>query len=284
MQTNSNSPEMKIILSRKGFDSESGCNPSPILPDKRMISLPIPSQKSHMGKTSYSELKFEKNRSYYDLMKDLGILKKDERCHLDPDIRKDLLIRDREWRPLFGQVGVAQSHLEKQGVKEGDIFLFFGTFRKTDYLNDRLRFDPKESSKHVIFGYLQIGKRIRLDLNYKDYIPKWIEYHPHAMTEMRKKSKNTLYLARDKVSWNNAIPGAGFFVFDKRLVLTKEGHPKSHWDLPKFFRTARISYHNSSSWTDSHLLSRSRGQEFVIEDEKVERWARDLIEKVERER
>ena len=35
--------KMKVILSRKGFDSCYGGHPSPILPDGRMISLPIPS-------------------------------------------------------------------------------------------------------------------------------------------------------------------------------------------------------------------------------------------------
>ena len=34
---------MKLILSRKGFDSSAGGIASPILPDGRMISLPIPS-------------------------------------------------------------------------------------------------------------------------------------------------------------------------------------------------------------------------------------------------
>lgn len=33
---------MKIILSRKGFDSENGGYPSPILPDGSLLSIPIP--------------------------------------------------------------------------------------------------------------------------------------------------------------------------------------------------------------------------------------------------
>ena len=39
---------MKIILSRKGFDSgkSSGCFPSPILPNGKIISFPIPSSDS----------------------------------------------------------------------------------------------------------------------------------------------------------------------------------------------------------------------------------------------
>lgn len=35
---------MRIILSRKGFDSEYGGCASPILPDGKMISMPIPSE------------------------------------------------------------------------------------------------------------------------------------------------------------------------------------------------------------------------------------------------
>ena len=35
---------MKLVLSRKGFDSSAGGIPSPILPDGRLISLPIPSR------------------------------------------------------------------------------------------------------------------------------------------------------------------------------------------------------------------------------------------------
>ena len=38
--------QMKIIFSRKGFDSVSGRVPSPILPDGRLLSLPIPDKGS----------------------------------------------------------------------------------------------------------------------------------------------------------------------------------------------------------------------------------------------
>ena len=35
---------MRVILSRKGFDSQYGGMPSPILPDGTLLSLPIPSK------------------------------------------------------------------------------------------------------------------------------------------------------------------------------------------------------------------------------------------------
>lgn len=37
---------MKLILSRKGFDTHNGGGPSPILPDGRMLSLPIPERRT----------------------------------------------------------------------------------------------------------------------------------------------------------------------------------------------------------------------------------------------
>ena len=45
---------MRVILSRKGFDSQYGGMPSPILPDGTLLSLPIPS-KTDM-ETKYRDL------------------------------------------------------------------------------------------------------------------------------------------------------------------------------------------------------------------------------------
>ena len=45
---------MKVILSRKGMDSESGRVASPILPDGTLLSLPIPDRKS---KKKYEDIK-----------------------------------------------------------------------------------------------------------------------------------------------------------------------------------------------------------------------------------
>ena len=131
---------MKVILSRKGFDSSTGGYASPILPDVRMISLPIPSDEDSI---SYSELRFDKNKTYYDLIKELKNkikycdewrkLNKETKCHLDPDIYKRIMDREEHWKPCFGQIGGVQTHLENQGVKIGDLFLFFGWFKKTEY-------------------------------------------------------------------------------------------------------------------------------------------------------
>jgi len=57
---------MKIVLSRKGFDSKYGGYPSPILPDRNMISLPIPDYRDSI---KYSNLKIDKSENYFLLMK-----------------------------------------------------------------------------------------------------------------------------------------------------------------------------------------------------------------------
>ena len=87
------------------------------------------------------------------------------------------------------------------------------------------------------------------------------------------------YIARDNLSWNESLPGAGRFMFNDKLVLTKKGLSRSKWDLPDCFREADISYHNENSWKDGYFQSAAIGQEFVVKDnDRVEEWAKSLIE------
>src|SRR5450756_2862886 len=59
---------VKVILSRKGFDSGYGGWASPILLDGRMLSLPIPASN---GVVSYSDLSAGDGVSYLDIMRQL---------------------------------------------------------------------------------------------------------------------------------------------------------------------------------------------------------------------
>lgn len=58
---------MKVIFSRKGFDSGYGGMPSPVLPDGTMLSMPIPSKGDlvHYDDLTYGEL------TYADIIKQL---------------------------------------------------------------------------------------------------------------------------------------------------------------------------------------------------------------------
>lgn len=54
---------MKVVLSRKGVDSQYGKLASPILPDGTLLSLPIPSD----DELTYSEIKWN-GSSYWDII------------------------------------------------------------------------------------------------------------------------------------------------------------------------------------------------------------------------
>jgi hypothetical protein len=275
---------MRVILSRKGFDSAYGGYPSPILPDGRLISLPIPSDE----KIKYSDLKFDKNKSYFDLMKELKPkIKSDKKwqeltneteCHLDPDIYTNIIQRDKEWKACFGQNNASQTHLLNQGVKEGDLFLFFGWFKQTVLNKDKLCFKKSAPDLHIIFGYLQVGKI--LQVNNETKIPDWMKLHPHAREGYKGKNlTNTIYIASQNLTWDNELPGAGTFKVNKDLVLTKEGLTRSKWLLPDFFKNVKISRHSEKSWQqEGYFKSVDIGQEFIIEEnDSIKNWAKFLI-------
>ena len=275
---------MKIILSRKGFDSQYGGYPSPII-DGRLLSLPIPSEDN----IRYSDLMIDGKLTYYNVMKELKskikvinnkgvwerkLLEENTTCHLDPDIYRNIIERPNNWRPLFGQVNAAQCHLKKQEIKEGDLFLFFGWFKKTKYSKGKIIFDPNEprGGKHIIFGYFQIG-----DIFTNRDVPKWMEYHPHAQKSLAECKNNTIYVARKRLSWDDNIDGSGTFNYRQELVLTKEGYSRSRWNLDAI-KNVEISYHNKESWKYDYFQSAAKGQEFVIKDDPtVEKWVKKLI-------
>lgn len=275
---------MKIILSRKGFDSAAGGYANPILPDGTLLSLPIPDKSSDI---KYSELNY-KNSNYYSIMNQLkgSYLKEDDKpskltidttCHLDPDLKEDVITRDSNWKGLFGQIDKAQSHLLNQKVEVGDLFLFFGWFRNTVMVDNKLQFDPNDKQgRHIIYGYFQIGDIIEANKDCK--LKSWMKYHPHALESRLCREKNTIYVARDYLSFDSSIKGYGTLDFCNIRVLTKKGMNRSKWDLPSEFRDVSISYHKDESWKDEYFQSAARGQEFVMESNKISNlWAKMIL-------
>lgn len=260
---------MKIILSRKGFDVENGGMPSPILPDGTLLSLPIPSN----DYTAYKDLSYGK-KDYRTIIEELG--KKPPRypnCHLDPDIRKGVQKRPKGWKPIFGQGAIAESHLEKQGVAEGDLFLFFGWFKETEEIDGKLSFFRGAEDLHVIYGYLQVGKIVKGNdlLKYP--------WHPHSAYPG---GNNTMYIASKKLVIGGKeldLPGSGTLKYSKDVVLTYPGMTRTKWKLPEFFKDVTISYHTPDSFKrEGYFQSAHKGQEFVIDGSaKVRNWAKKII-------
>ena len=196
---------MKIILSRKGFDSSYGGHSSPILPDGRMLSLPIPLP----NKLKYSAICVDKNTYLVDIMvqlfNDVIVNKKrqnltgDIECHLDPDIYPASLLRHKDWKPLFGQTNSSQQHLSLQGVSIGDLFLFFGWFRQTEFYHGKLCYITSAPDFQCIWGYLQIGKIYNV-MKQRHEINSEI-YHPHLESYRSTDSQNTQYEATNKLTF-----------------------------------------------------------------------------------
>jgi len=266
---------LKLILSRKGFDSSAGGCPSPILPDGSLLSLPIPDARSRIR---YGDLRHGAGICIGRLVGQLtrGRWRSSSRAHLDPDLLPETLPRDKGWRPVLGQTGAAQGHLREQQVKPGDLFLFFGLFRPVVHTSRRWQFVTGEPARHVIWAWLQIGEILAVDaLTSPNH--QWLRYHPHCHGQPDR--NNTVYLASESLVLDGqptGLPGAGTLrVYDSHLSLTRpQARLPSEWLLPGCFHpdgsVAPLSYHaRSTRWQRAgdqcHLRAVSRGQEFVTE-------------------
>src|SRR2546421_6117027 len=225
---------MKIILSRKGFDSSMGKVPSPIFPSGELCSLPIPENAPGSHLKRYEEIKFG-HLNLGDLVCDLTQQKINpgKFVHLDPDLIAGSVPRQPGWKPIFGQVGAAERHLQNQDVINGDIFLFYGWFRQVEQYAGIYRYVKNAPDLHVIFGWLQIERRIPI-IN-RSKIPSWALDHAHFLREKRPIIES-IYIATDSLQLPGTsinLPGAAIFPkFDSILCLTAPGKSRSKWQLP----------------------------------------------------
>lgn len=262
---------MKIILSRKGFDSSNGGQPNPIMPDGTLLSLPIPDKH---GNNKFYELQWN-GRNYYDIIHSLKPktkLKAEDTCHLDPDLRENTRERLPDWEPAFGQSGSALSHLRNHGVTTGDMFIFFGWFKATEEKDGRLIYKEGARDQHIIYGYMQIARIIES----KADAPEWLKEHPHIGDKKVRKT-NAIYLPSDHLSFMPDAKGCDLLNYRFDRVLTKEGMSRRFWDLPSFFKNMEISHH-PNPWKDDYFVSAAIGQEFVMEaNPDLIEWVKQII-------
>lgn len=243
---------MKVIFSRKGFDSASGGAPSPIIEDVP-TSLPIPTNQRSC--TTYEDI------GYGELVELVtkGRIKRTYLCHFDPMFENG--------RCAFGQTGAAQSHLANNGVGVGDIFLFFGLFSDVD----------GRHRHHRIFGYLKVDEMS--DLGNRPGIGKsptgFSIKHPHTIGKWNE--NNCLYIGKGNTTQN---------ANDEFRLTEQGGRLVSHWTIPAWLSCTGLTYHSRRSrWTENTLHVVSRGQEFVADisnSQKGQRWVRDIIDAIDR--
>ena len=281
---------MKIILSRKGFDSGYGGVASPVLPDGRILSLPIPSVAGiALGKCHAEGLDFA------GLVSDLTAkaMGPQSSVHLDPDLSSESLPRATGWRPAFGQVGSAQGHLANNGVGRGDLFLFFGWFQHTDLTDAGWR-HRKGNGFHSLFGWLLVDEVIDVDEGMETGLHPSLSDHPHVRHARRFfGQQNTLYMGSERLGLSrHVVSGAGAFRrWTPRLRLTDEGERlRTNWAVPGWLHPTpdrpALTYHgNPDRWArdgDRALLkSVAKGQEFVLDTEHYPEaidWVASLIQ------
>jgi hypothetical protein len=232
---------LKIVFSRKGFDSTAGGAPSPIV-DGVPVSLPIPA--ADRSSISYAQ------RGHGDLVEAAtrGRIARDALCHDDP-----MFAAGHVW---FGQCAAAEGHLRKHAVGPGDVFLFFGLFAEPD----------SGERHHRLFGWQRIACHGPPG-SLRDH-PDWQDpprAHPHVSGEWP--SNNALYFGPGALA-RNAAP---------QLRLTRPGGPLNTWRVPGWLRRLGLTYHaNPARWLEGgELDSAKRGQEFICdigEEPEPRRW------------
>ena len=263
---------MKLILSRKGFDSSYGGCASPIFPDSALYSLPIPDCYSNI---TYGDIRHG-DTNIGEMVEDLTDkdVKRDHYAHLDPDINYAAYPRQEGWRPLFGQSCRAQGHLRNECVQIGDLFLFFGFYQKAKKTSGKWHFVQNARELHILWGWLQIGEIHKIDELAKGELP-WARYHPHLHPSWGKDLTNTLYIASDTLDLGDGPIGTGAGQFPKlhpNLILTEPGKSKSYWRLPGCFYPddgkRPLTHHPKHLWWHddkyAYVQRKGQGQEFVL--------------------
>ena len=268
---------MKIILSRKGFDSSNGGCPSPIMPDGTLLSMPIPADSENDA--LYSNIAWN-NTAYSDILHQLNPRKPFSKCHVDPDIRNNRIDPPTGWRPAFGQSGSAQGLLSNAGVDIGDIFLFFGWFRSVEETENGYRFVAKNSEDfyhgnnlQVVFGYLQIGEII----TDQDVIRQFY-WHPHSSMSHTNVINNTLYLPTEKLSLNPSLKGYGTLDYRQDRVLTMKNRGRATWNEYSFLMPEHIYGNKKNSSKNGGLYYAGIWQELVVnESAELIDWVNSII-------
>ena len=252
----------RVILSRKGFDSKYGGRPSPIFKNGDIFSLPIPQNGKSPKK--YKALKFNGINGTQALNEVSAIqVSPNDFCHYDPALNEKI--------GLFGQAGSAQSELKNNGVGIGDLFLFFGWFKKNE--------NPSVDV-HKIFGWLQIDEILSGSHEISKFLKKHKLSHPHD-PKYREYKNNTIYVSKKNFGL--------FKKFSNELILSAPSYSKSMWQFPEnYFKKIALNqsniFLNRLKWKDKKNLlvdtNIGPGQEFILDAQKapeISAWAKSLI-------
>jgi len=268
---------MKIILSRKGFDSANGGIVSPIMEDGTLLSFPIPSN----DKDRFDDLVYG-DQSYSKILEDLNY-KGNPNCHVDPDLsidrRKNVIDG---WCPIFGQVNSSSAYLMNNvGVEAGDLFLFFGNYHKVRFKDGKYQYIKKtgdfysDNDLQLIWGYMQVGKIVTDPETQRKY-----SWHPHSDRDTDKDHSNVMFVAREKLSFDESLPGAGVLTYREDRVLTAKSCNKATWIKRSIYDVdAIIGNRKNASKIDNGIYYAGIWQELGLRETlDCEEWAKSIVQ------
>lgn len=273
---------MKIILSRKGFDSANGGIVSPIFEDGTLMSFPIPDKNEKID--TYNDLMYGE-QSYREILDNLHFKDtSDYHCHVDPDLdcARRKVVPD-GWKPIFGQINSSARYLlrDEDSVQEGDIFLFFGNYHAVEKSEGHYRYIRKsgdfykDNDLQIIWGYLQVGKILT---NKEEQLA--MNWHPHARGGRPDNPSNVLFVAAEHLSFASDMPGAGLLKFSKDRVLTREGANKATWKKSSIYDLDNIlsKRKNLAKEPDKGIYYAGIWQELKLrESAECQEWAKRII-------
>ena len=259
-----------LVISRKGFDATSGGCASPIFENGDIFSIPIPQKKQSPSR--YRDLRFNhlSGKEILDLIGAKSIADKDF-CHNDPLLS--------EKKGIFGQAGGAQGELDNFYIEKGDLFLFFGWFKK---------YHRRGPDLHHLFGYLQVEKIIKGNKEILNFLSKEGLSHPHGTKDIAQYKNNTIYIASKNLTFSDRVRDlkrhGRFKKTAKELILTEKGKTRSKWRFPQeYFSDTKNLFRNRLKWKDEKnclVDCIGIGQEFILnanDNPSVVAWASHLI-------
>lgn len=281
---------MKIVLSRKGFDTQYGKVPNAILPNGTLIAFPIRDGESIVRADAIRR----GGESVGEMVEQLthGRIRRNYRAHLDPDLDASSYPREPGWRPVLGQKGSPLGHLVKQKVGAGDLFLFFGWFGRVEESGATWAYTRGSSAVHLLWGWLHVGSCLD-PVNLSDGPGHWLAYHPHLHHSANE--RHAIFVASDRLAVGGRfVPGGGIFPrFSDARVLSAPGENMSLWRVPGWMHPAagqvRFSYiHDPKRWRfegkeEALVQSIGKGQEIVMaprDTAPIDRWLATLFEDV----
>lgn len=281
---------MRIVFSRKGFDSQFGGVPNAVLPGDELVPFPIRDGASPVRADRIQRCGEPVGEMVAQLTG--GRIRRNYRAHLDPDLDAGSYPREPGWRPVLGQRGSPLGHLLKQKVGVGDLFLFFGWFRRVERVGTCWTYARNSTPAHVLWGWLSV-ERLEDPKSLTLGDAAWLSYHPHVHS--RGNDRHRIFVARERLNLGGRfVPGAGIFPsFAPSRVLSAYGQNMSVWSVPDWMQpsasTVRFSYiHDARRWKGaddgtSRVQTIGKGQEIVmtvLNRAPVDAWLASVFEDV----